>query len=202
MSTYPAGDQVRSLITDATAQLATVPAAVNVGHPGQMSFLDGVTTKFSGHEPDAQTTNLQTWIKEAFSGPDPNLWYHPNDAGQTAYAELLLARGTWGATPSSATTPTATFRVRATKYRVPQGRPVTLRVRVRLSDSTVPSSRLVVRERGRRQVLVRRTMRMAADGHVRLPVRGLAPGRRTLVVTYRDKLAPRVRDRVRVRIVR
>ncbi len=54
LTPYPAGDAVRSLITDATAELATVPAAANVGHPGQMTFVGGVTTKFSGHEPDAQ----------------------------------------------------------------------------------------------------------------------------------------------------
>ena len=82
---------MRSLITDATAELATVPAAANVGHPGQMTFVGGVTTKFSGHEPDAQTTNPQTWINQALSGPDTNLWYHPNDLGQVAYSELLLA---------------------------------------------------------------------------------------------------------------
>ena len=206
LSPYPAGDQVRSLITDATAQLATVPTAVNVGHPGQMSFLDGVTAAFSGHEPDAQTANPQTWINQAFSGADTNLWYHPNDAGQTAYAELLLARGTSGAptsdpTPPPSSTPTATLRVRAARHRVPQGRPVTLRVGVRLSDATVPSGRLVVREAGSRQTLLRRSLRVAADGHLRLRVRGLAPGRRTLVVAYRDTLAPQVRDRVRVRVV-
>ena len=73
LTPYPAGDEVRRLITDATAELATVPAAVNVGHPGQMAFVDGVTAKFSGHEPDAQLTNPQTWINEAFSGADTNL---------------------------------------------------------------------------------------------------------------------------------
>ena len=137
-------------------QLATVPAAVNVGHPGQMVFVDGVTTKFSGHEPDAQLTNPQAWINEAFSGADTNLWYHPNDAGHTAYAELLLAQGTWvapthGATPTPAATPRAALRVRPVQRQVSQGRPVTLRVRVRLSDDTAPR----VRERVRVRVIAR-----------------------------------------------
>lgn len=201
LTPYPAGDEVRRLITDATAQLATVPAAVNVDHPGQMAFLDGVTTKFSGHEPDAATTNPATWIHQAFSGADTNLWYHPNDAGHTAYAELMLARGTWGAPTHSTQRPTASLRVRATKRRVPRGRPVTLRVSVKLSDGAVPSGRLVVREAQRRHVLARRTLRAGSDGHRRLRVRGLGRGRHVLVVTYRDKHAPRVRDKARVRVI-
>ncbi len=104
LTPYRAGEEVRRLITDATTQLATVPAAVNADHPGQMSFVDGVTRAFSGHEPDARTTNPQTWLNEAFSGADTNLWYHPNDAGHAAYAALLLARGTWGA-PTHGTPP-------------------------------------------------------------------------------------------------
>lgn len=209
LNPYPAGDAVRSLITDATAALAGVPAVVNVGHPGQMTFVDGVTAKFSGHEPDAQTTNPKTWINEAFSGADTNLWYHPNDLGQTAYAELLLAGGTFGAptttpsttTPPATAVPTASLRVRPVHRRVREGRPVTLRVRVHLSDGTVPAGRVTVRRAGRHHVLARRTLRAAADGRLRLKVRGLRAGRRTLVVTYRDAHAPRARDRVRVQIV-
>ena len=196
---YAAGDAVRSLITDATAQLATVPAAVNADHPGQMSFVGGVTTKFSGHEPDAQTTNPQSWINEAFSGADTNVWYHPTDAGQTAYADLLLAGGTWGS-PTTATPPTATLRVRPAHRRVPQGRAVTLRVRAHLSDGTLPIGRLAVRRAGHHRVLVRGALRVASDGRVRLRVRGLGRGRKTLVVTYRDVHAPRVRAKVRIRI--
>ena len=82
-----------------------------------------------------------------------------------------------------------------------QGRPVALRVRVRLSDGAVPVGRVAVRRAGHGDVLVRRALRRTADGRLRLKVRGLAPGRRRLVVTYRDQEAPRVRDRVRVRIV-
>ena len=205
LTPYPAGDAVRSLITDATAALAGVPATVNVGHPAQMAFVDGVTTTFSGHEPDARTTNPQTWINEAFSGADTNLWYHPNDLGQTAYAELLLAGGTWGAptaaTPPTSAVPRATLRVRPVHRRVHHGSPVTLRVRVHLSDGTVPTGRVAVRRAGRHQVLARKVLRSGADGHLRLKVRGLRTGRRTLVVTYRDAHAPRVRDRVRVRIL-
>jgi lysophospholipase L1-like esterase len=213
LTPYPAGDAVRSLITDATAELATVPAAVNAGHPGQMSFVGGVTTKFSGHEPDATLSNPQTWINEAFSGADTNVWYHPNDAGQTAYSELLLAGGTWGAPTSGAASPTATpappvtatpaaaLRVRPVHFRFTQGRPVTLRVRVGLSDGTTPVGRIAVRRAGTHRVLVRRVLQVSSDGHRRVRVRGLAPGRHTLVVTYRDAHAPRVRDRVRIRVV-
>ena len=202
---YAAGDAVRSLITDATAQLATVPAAVNADHPGQMSFVGGVTSTFSGHEPDAQTTNPQSWINEAFSGADTNVWYHPNDSGQTAYAGLLLAGGAWGAATSPATPPetagpTATLRVRAAHRRVPRGRPVVLKARVGLSDGTAPAGRFLVRRAGRHHVLERRALRVGTDGRLRLRVRGLAPGKHVLVVTYRDADAPRVRDRVWVRV--
>ncbi len=200
---YPAGDAVRSLITDATVALAGVPGTVNVGHPGQMTFVDGVTAKFSGHEPDARTTNPQTWINEAFSGADTSLWYHPNDLGQTAYAQLLLAGGTFGA-PTTSTPPatTATLRVRAAHRRVREGRPVTLRVRVHLSNDAVPTGRVAVRRAGRHHVLARKVLRASADGHLSLQVRGLRPGRRVLVATYRDTHAQRVRDRLRVRIMR
>ena len=213
LTPYPAGDEVRRLITDATAQLATVPSVVNVDHPGQMTFVDGVTEKFAGHEPDARTTNPQTWIKEAFSGPDLNLWYHPNDAGQVAYSELLLARGTFGAAtaPALVTTPpptvsptvrpTATLRVRPTRRAFAAWRPVRLRVAVRLSDGTAPAGRLVVRLAHHRRVLVRHRLRPGRDGHLRLRVHGLDAGRHVLVVTYRDRTAPRVRDRVRVRLL-
>ena len=209
LTPYPAGDAVRSLITDATASLGGVPSAVNVSHPGQMAFVDGVTTKFSGHEPDALTTNPQTWINEAFSGADTNLWYHPNDLGQTAYAELLLAGGTWGAPTAPAppitlpttAAPIATLRVRPAHRRVHHDRPVLLRIRVHLSDGATPAGRVSVRRAGRHHVLARRTLRASTDGHLRVKVRGLQVGRRTLVVTYRDQTALRVRDRVHVRML-
>ena len=210
LTPYPAGDAVRSLITDATADLATVPAAANVGHPGQMTFVGGVTTKFSGHEPDAGSTNPQTWINEALSGPDLNLWYHPNDLGQVAYSELLLAGGTYGAgtgTPPT-TTPTtpaalkATLRVRPTERRFERSEPVTLRVRVRRSDGTDPAGRLVVRRAHHAKVLKAKRLRPSADGRLRLRIRGVRGGRSRLVVTYRDRLAPTVRQRVVVRVSR
>lgn len=207
LTPYPAGDAVRSLITDATAALATIPAEANVGHPGQMTFVDGVTTKFSGHEPDAQTTNPQTWINQAFSGPDTNLWYHPNDLGHIAYSELLLAGGTYGAgtsapPPSTSTAPTATLRVRAPSRPVARDRPVVLRIAVRRSDGTAPAGRVVVRRAHHRGVLEARRLHASADGRLRLRLRGLDPGRTKLVVTYRDRLAPRVRERVVVRVAR
>ena len=213
LTPYPAGDAVRSLITDATAALATVPAAANVGHPGQMTFVGGVTAKFAGHEPDAQASNPRTWINEAFSGTDTNLWYHPNDLGQVAYAELLLAGGTYGAgtsAPPPTTAPpttapaaaTATLRVRAPRRPVAQDRAVVLRVAVRRSDGTAPAGRVVVRRAHHRTILVAKRLRASADGRLRLRVRGLRPGRTRLVVTYRDRLAPQVGERVVVRVVR
>ena len=207
LTPYPAGDAVRSLISDATAELATLPASANVGHPGQMTFVDGVTAAFSGHEPDAQATNPQTWINQAFSGPDTSLWYHPNDLGQAAYAQLLLARGTFGAgastttPPPAAGTPTATLQVRPARHRFARPRPVVLRVRTRLSDGTVPSGRLVVRVAGHREPVASRVLAPSADGRLRLRVRGLHVGRHRLVVLYRDRIAPAVTDRVRVRVV-
>ena len=218
LSPYPAGVAVRSLITDATAALATVPAAVNVAVPGQMTFVDGVTTAFSGHEPDAALTNPQTWVREAFNGADTNLWYHPNDLGHTAYAGLLLAGGTWGAPTGAPTTqttpatpattlsapvhaaPTAVLRARPVTRRVPSGRPVVLRVRVRLSDGTVPVGRVTVRRSGTRGVLERRALRSAADGRLRVKVRGVPSGRQRLVVTFGHRGATAARDRVQVRI--
>lgn len=203
---YPAGDAVRSLITDATAQLATVPAAANVGHPGQMSFVGGVTTTFSGHEPDAGSTNPKTWINEALSGPDTNLWYHPNDLGQVAYSELLLAGGTYGAgTTPTTTTPSgleARLRVRPTERRFERSEPVTLRIRVRRTDGTTPRGTVSVRRVHRAKVLTTKRVRASADGRLRLRVRGLPAGRTRLVVTYRDRLAPKVRKRVVVRVSR
>lgn len=214
---YPAGDAVRSLITDATAQLATVPALANVGHPGQMTFVDGVTTTFSGHEPDAQTPNPQTWINEAFSGPDTSLWYHPNDLGQLAYSELLLAGGTYGAgaapttvtppstpstTPSATRPATASLRVRAPRRAVAHDRPVVLRIRARRSDGTTPQGLVVVRRARHHEVLRAARLRASADGHLRLRVRGLDSGRTRLVVAYRDRVAPVVRERVAVRVSR
>ncbi|MCF6377729.1 hypothetical protein L2K70_08935 [Nocardioides KLBMP 9356] len=203
--TYPAGDAVRSLITDATAELATVPAAANVGHPGQMVFVGGVTQKFSGHEPDAGLTNPQTWINEAFSGPDISLWYHPNDLGQAAYAELLLAGGSYGAGAGPTTSPaavTAKLRVRAPRRPVARDRAVVLRVRVVRSNGTRPAGRLVVRRAGHRTVLEAKRVRPSADGRTRVRVRGLRVGRTRLVVTYRDRVAPSVTQRVTVRVRR
>jgi lysophospholipase L1-like esterase len=204
LAPYPAGDEVRRLIADATAELATVPTVVNAVQPGQMTFVGGVTEKFAGHEPDARTTNPQTWIKEALSGPDTNLWYHPNDAGQVAYSDLLLARGTFGAGATTAppsARPTATLRVRPARRAFAADRPVRLRVAVRLSDGTAPAGRVVVRRAHHRRVLERKRLTVARDGHLRLRVRGLGAGRHVLVVTYRDRTAPRVRDRVRVRLL-
>ena len=76
-----------------------------------------------------------------------------------------------------------------------------LRVAVRLSDGAEPAGRVVVRRAHHRRVLERRRLTVARDGRLRLRVGGLRAGRHVLVVTYRDRAAPRVRDRVRVRLL-
>ena len=76
-----------------------------------------------------------------------------------------------------------------------------LKVAVRLSDGTAPAGRVVVRRAHHRRVLERRRLTVARDGRLRVRVDGLGAGRHVLVVTYRDRTAPRVRDRVRVRLL-
>ena len=175
LTPYPAGDAVRSLITDATAALATVPAAVNATNPGQMRFVDGVTTAFSGHEPDARLTNPQTWVNESFSGVDTNLWYHPNDLGHTAYAGLLLAGGTWGAPTQDdpvdagpTTRPLRLLRRRPLPRRAP-GPPPALRVR--------PVARRVVRGSAGHPACPRPPLRRRRPGRARGRPAGRHPRR-------------------------
>lgn len=210
-TSYAAGDAVRSLVSDGNAAIAQIADQANVGHPGQMRFLTGVPEKFSGHEPDATTAigNPDRWVHQAFDG-DYYGWYHPNGAGHSAYADLLLAQGTFGApthgapaptTPVPTPTLTAELRAKAPKH-VATGRPVKVRVRVRLSDGSTPTGRVLVRQKGHRRVLDRSRLAHIAHGRTRLKVRGLAPGRRALVVVYRGPEGLRERATVRVRLAR
>ena len=147
---YAAGDEVRSLVTDGDAAIGDIVPAANVGHPGQLTFLAGVPEKFSGHEPDATTPvgNLDRWINQVGDGTAIEVWYHPNRLGHTAYAEMLTARGTFGAptSPPVAThpRPRATMHVALDRHRVRKNHRVGVRVGVVLSDRTRP------RRRGRR----------------------------------------------------
>jgi len=59
-----------------------------------------------------------------------------------------------------------------------------------------------VREKGRSKVLTKSRLRVRHDGRRVLRVRSLTRGRHSLVVLYRDSDAPRVRQRVRVRVTR
>lgn len=99
---YAAGEEVRALVSQGNATINGIVPVANDGHPGQLTFLTGVPEKFSGHEPDATTPvgNPDRWVNQVGDGSAVEVWYHPNRLGHTAYAELLEARGTFGARPA------------------------------------------------------------------------------------------------------
>ncbi|MXG91461.1 GDSL-type esterase/lipase family protein [Nocardioides flavescens] len=199
--TYAAGDEVRSLVTQGNAAIAAVVPTANAGHPGQMSFLDGVPQAFSGHEPDATTPvgNPDRWVLQVGDGTNTSFWYHPNRFGQTAYAGLLAARGAFGATPGSAagtTAVTAKLKVRLTPRRL-AGRPergdrVRLRVKVRLSDGTRPRGKVVVRGLPGRARLAKVKVRGKDRGVVRAVLRLRDPKVRKVRISYVDRTGVRV----------
>lgn len=197
---YPAGDEVRRLVDEGNAAIAALVRRVNQDRPGQMRFLSGVPQKFAGREPDASTPqgNPDRWINQAGDGTTIEVWYHPNRFGHQAYADLLLARGTFGAT----TRPTADLRVRVRPRRVEAGEPVRIRVRVALSDGTRPRGRVVVRDLERQRRLVIKRLRGTDDGTLRLRVRLQRLGTTRLRLVYRDRTAPVERVTRRVRVVR
>ena len=178
-----------------------------------MTFVGGVTAKFAGHEPDAPDDHTPADLDPpGVSGPDTNIWYHPNDLGQVAYSELLLAGGTYGAgtgTPPT-TTPTASSGAEGDaagpcrrERRFERSEPVTLRV------AGPPLGRHGARGTARRTPRAPRTgssrpsaCAPSADGRTACGSAASGGGRTRLVVTYRDRVAPRVRDRVVVRISR
>lgn len=201
---YAAGNEVRALVTEGNAAIAAAVPVVNANHPGQMSFLAGVPQKFSGHEPDASTPmgNPQRWINQVGDGDAIEVFYHPNRLGHTAYAEMLAARGTFGAAGSTISDVRARMRVRMQKHRVQVGDPVRLRVRVTLSDGSRPRGRLVVRDLTHPRRLVRTRIQRSDGGKLRVTVRLNKAGRTKLRVIYRDKAAPVVRATRRVRVTR
>ena len=206
---YPAGDEVRALVDDGNAAIAAIVPRANEGHPGQLSFLAGVPQKFSGREPDASTPqgNPARWLHQLGDGTTIENYYHPNRLGHTAYAELLLAQGTFGA-PTGPTTGTpapavrADLRVRLRPRRVHAGDPLRVRIAVTLSDGSQPRGKVVVRAVGRHRKLVTRAMRGRHGGSLRVTVGVQKPGTTRLRVVYRDRAAPVVRETRRVRVRR
>ena len=204
---YPAGDEVRALVTQGNAAIAAGVVKANAGHPGQVSYLAGVPEKFSGHEPDASTPvgNPDRWINQVGDGDAIELFYHPNRLGHTAYAELLRARGTFGAPtappPGAQSAVRASLRVRAPR-RVDAGDRVRLRVAVRLSDGSDPRGRLVVRDVTGDRRLARAAVRAADDGRVRLSFRLRGAGATKVRVVYRDRVAQAVKVTRRITVVR
>ena len=196
---YAAGDAVRSLGEDGNAQLAQVAAEANVGHPGQMTFVDGLPEAFAGHEPDATTPvgNTDRWINQVGDGTVTSLWYHPNGLGQTAYAIVLFRGGDYGATPESPEEPVdeqpetqepakvrTIFRARPVKRNVQAGDIVKIRTRVRKTDGSRPRGKVLVRFQGRN---TRDQARVSANGRNVLRLKGLQPGRHRIKAVYVNK---------------
>ena len=205
---YAAGDQVRALVSEGNAAIQAIVPAVNSGHPGQLTFLTGVPQKFSGHEPDATTPvgNVDRWINQVGDGNAVEVWYHPNRFGHTAYAELLKARGTFGAPTKP---PVATHRsvsarqhVRLNRHRVHAGHRLRVKVAVVLSDRSRPRGRVIVNDVTRHRRLASVQLRTSDHGRVTLRVRFRKPGNTTIAVVYRDPVASAVRTTRRVHVKR
>jgi hypothetical protein len=204
--TYDAGNQVRALVTEGNAAIAGVVPIVNATHPGQMTFLTGVPEKFSGHEPDATTLagNPDRWLVQVGDGTTISFYYHPNRLGQTAYADLLLANGTFGASPGG--TVKAKVRVHLTPGRLhdrpERGDRIRLRVKIKLTDGSRPQGRLVVRGLPAHGKLVTKRLREKNRGKLVVILRLGDPRITRIRIVYRDKTAPAVRLTRVVRVVR
>ncbi len=185
---YPAGDEVRALIDDGTVALASVADEANVGHEGQMTFVNGIKEAFAGHEPDATTPigNRDRWINQVGDGTVTSLWYHPNRLGQNAYAAVLLTGGDYGATPpppeEPETPPSRTiFRAKPVQKKVAAGKVVKVRTVVRHTDGSRPRGRVLLRVAGTKSA---DKARVAANGRNVLRLRGLRPGRHRLKAVH------------------
>lgn len=196
---YAAGDAVRSLGEDGNAQLAVVATEANVGHPGQMTFVDGLPEAFAGHEPDATTPvgHVDRWVNQTGDGTNTSLWYHPNGLGQTAYAIVLFRGGDYGASPESPEAPVdeqpeteepakvrTIFRAQPVKRNVRDGDAVKIRTRVRKTDGNRPRGKVLVRLQGRN---TRDQARVSANGRNVLRLEGLQPGRHRIKAVYVNK---------------
>ena len=187
---YPAGDEVRALIDDGTVALASVADEANVGHEGQMTFVNGIKEAFAGHEPDATTPigNRDRWVNQVGDGTVTSLWYHPNRLGQNAYAAVLLTGGDYGATPPPPEEPETPpgdsrtiFRAKPVKRKVTAGQVVKVRTYVRHTDRSRAGGRVLVRVAGTRKS---DKAKVAANGRNVLRLRGLRPGRHRLKAVH------------------
>jgi hypothetical protein len=105
--TYDAARGVRQLGLDGrSAQQAAVRAANAAAGTNFVTYIDNVIDSFAGHEPDPRVfhSNGSRWINEEFDTTNTNEWYHPNDKGHTAYANLLEAHNAFGAGGSASAT--------------------------------------------------------------------------------------------------
>ncbi len=175
---YAAGDAVRTLIDDGMDALAEVAVAANEGHPGQMTFVRGIKEAFAGHEPDATTPigNPDRWVNQVADGSNTSLWYHPNGKGQTAYAEVLLTGGDYGATPFTVVEEPVTTQLEAAavKKSFAPRKAVRIRTEVTLSDGSRPAGTVQVTARRPRTT---QTQVVPASGRNLFRLRGLAPGK-------------------------
>ena len=205
---YAAGDEVRALVSAGNAAIGAIVPAANAGHPGQLGFVEGVPEKFSGHEPDATTLvgNPDRWVNQVGDGDGLDVWYHPNRLGQIAYADLLTARGTFGAPTGpavgSSSDARAKLRVKLRPRRVDAGDRVRVKVAVRLSDGSRPRGKVVVRDVTHDRKLVNARLHRSDRGKVRLSFRLPRPGKTKVRVVYRDKVASAVQVTRKVYVVR
>ncbi|GAB2769996.1 hypothetical protein GCM10027020_24130 [Nocardioides salsibiostraticola] len=183
---YAAGDAVRSLGEEGNAQLAGVATEANVGHPGQMTFVEGLPEAFARHEPDATTPvgNVDRWINQVGDGTNTSLWYHPNGLGQTAYAIVLFGGGDYGATPPWTPKVRTHLSAKPVKRKVGRHETVKILTRVRRSDGSRPPGEVVVRVRGRD---IRVKARVSPSGRNIFRLRGLQPGRYQAKAIYKGE---------------
>jgi VCBS repeat-containing protein len=104
---YDAAQAVRQLGTHGQGvQQAAVDAANLAAGTHFVTYVDNVIDEFTGHEPDPHAfhSNSSRWINEEFDTSNTNEWYHPNDKGHTAYANLLETHGAFDAGSGTAGT--------------------------------------------------------------------------------------------------
>lgn len=107
-SSYPAGEQIRSLGTWATEQQRAMVEQWNASHGMKVDYVDTIPTAFAGHEPDpsALSKNDYRWINEFFETEgrvgadgktsskvslDANNFYHPNITGHQMMAAEIVS---------------------------------------------------------------------------------------------------------------
>ncbi|MFS3128158.1 SGNH/GDSL hydrolase family protein [Nocardioides sp. Bht2] len=203
LTSYPAGEAVRGLVTTGNRELAKVAADVNKrsGVRGQMRFIAGVPAKFAGHEPDAGGGNPDRWLMQILdpTAVDLSDYYHPNRHGQQAYADLLSVHGDFGAAHGPRRT---TVTIKRPGDRVGAHRRFAVVAKVRVSDTARPRGVVRVRVARSGRLLATSKLTRADDGRVVLRVRGLKPGKHRLVVRYRGADGARGAARITVRAKR